>query len=536
MSFLLLNSWKEEKDEAVKRRDFEALNEHLATKFTFPEITHDVKKELADFIASEFDQASSSYKCAQIRTVRFLSRDKSGVEVLFTEDLIELIIESAHLEKSSTEESYEVISETAKCLVNALYNSDKVRKVFEVKSVDLLLERISFLLNKIQNNTTLEKDEKFKYFSKISSEELQDLFFLDLRIAFIVTAHSLNVQKNWLNDVDNASVFLNTLLLSAKNLNNLTQKEKEWGNEALKILFNLFCHAKLFDLDFAQKCADECARIIKTSTVDPDFKQNCVNLLAVMPATLESLCPKIEGQPKSTKVYEDYDVEFADATLALFDERIDNLDKKDIELLGTFFTSLIYLCKNHKAARRYCRLKVIPPLHAKHVELPPDEGKEFRNKIIRIMRSDANCRELAAEFLFILCKRSVPRLIKYTGFGHAAGILANSGLLGAINEKKRDSDSEASDTEDYKEVEDLINPVTGYIEPHRENPLANMTEEQKEYEAMKLANAMSKLMEEGVFTPGTIGEDGRVRAVSHVNELVKNVNVKEELESDSDID
>lgn len=84
------------------------------------------------------------------------------------------------------------------------------------------------------------------------------------------------------------------------------------------------------------------------------------------------------------------------------------------------------------------------------------------------MRSDANCRELAAEFLFILCKRSgieviiecfklilVPRLIKYTGFGHAAGILANSGLLGAINEKKRDSDSEASDTEDYKEVEDL---------------------------------------------------------------------------------
>ena len=44
MSFLLLNSWKEEKDEAVKRRDFEALNEHLATKFTFPEITHDVKK------------------------------------------------------------------------------------------------------------------------------------------------------------------------------------------------------------------------------------------------------------------------------------------------------------------------------------------------------------------------------------------------------------------------------------------------------------------------------------------------------------
>lgn len=63
-----------------------------------------------------------------------------------------------------------------------------------------------------------------------------------------------------------------------------------------------------------------------------------------------------------------------------------------------------------------------------------------------------------------------------------------------------------------------------------------MTEEQKEYEAMKLANAMSKLMDEGVFTPGTIGEDGRVRAVSHVNELVKNFNEEKELETDSDID
>lgn len=61
-----------------------------------------------------------------------------------------------------------------------------------------------------------------------------------------------------------------------------------------------------------------------------------------------------------------------------------------------------------------------------------------------------------------------------------------------------------------------------------------MSEEQKEYEAVRLANAMSKLMDEGVFAPGTIGEDGRPRAVSHVAELIKDHQVKEEEESDED--
>lgn len=44
--------------------------------------------------------------------------------------------------------------------------------------------------------------------------------------------------------------------------------------------------------------------------------------------------------------------------------------------------------------------------------------------------------------------------MKYTGFGHSAGLLANHGLLGSINETRRASDSEDSETDDYKEVED----------------------------------------------------------------------------------
>lgn len=38
-----------------------------------------------------------------------------------------------------------------------------------------------------------------------------------------------------------------------------------------------------------------------------------------------------------------------------------------------------------------------------------------------------------------------------------------------------------------------INPVTGSYEAPRPNPLENMTEEQKEYEAVKLVNMIDQL-------------------------------------------
>ncbi|KJH52240.1 hypothetical protein DICVIV_01568 [Dictyocaulus viviparus] len=210
-------------------------------------------------------------------------------------------------------------------------------------------------------------------------------------------------------------------------------------------------------------------------------------------------------------------------------------NNSDSDLLSTYFGSALKLCTASKQARRYCRLKIIPPLIAADVVRRPDEGDSLRNKVVRVMMGSALSKDLASEFMFVLCKRSVSRLIKYTGLGHSAGLLANSGLLGQINLPRSSSDSEDSETEDYKAVEDKINPVTGCLKPENlgVSPLENMSEEQKEYEAMKLVNAMSKLMETGVVKPGTIGDDGRPKAISHMLELVKDFPDKE-CDSESD--
>ena len=92
----------------------------------------------------------------------------------------------------------------------------------------------------------------------------------------------------------------------------------------------------------------------------------------------------------------------------------------------------------------------------------------------------------------------VNRFVKYTGYGNAAGLLATRGLLGgerpnvSSSAAQYSSDSD-SDTEEYREAKGRVNPVTGRVEAEQPNPMAGMTEEEKEEEAHKLVTLFSKL-------------------------------------------
>ena len=64
----------------------------------------------------------------------------------------------------------------------------------------------------------------------------------------------------------------------------------------------------------------------------------------------------------------------------------------------------------------------------------------------------------------------VSRLVKHTGYGNAAGLLARRGLMLGGRGGNYSSDEE-SDTEEYKEVRDQVNPITASIDEPRVNPL-----------------------------------------------------------------
>ncbi len=93
---------------------------------------------------------------------------------------------------------------------------------------------------------------------------------------------------------------------------------------------------------------------------------------------------------------------------------------------------------------------------------------------------------------------AVSRFVKYTGYGNAAGLLATRGLLGGQGARTLSSDGQYSsdsdsDTEEYRQVKDRINPVTGRVEAEQPDPMEGMTEEEKEEEAKRLIMLFNKL-------------------------------------------
>jgi hypothetical protein len=61
-----------------------------------------------------------------------------------------------------------------------------------------------------------------------------------------------------------------------------------------------------------------------------------------------------------------------------------------------------------------------------------------------------------------------------------------------------------------------------------------MSEEQKEYEAVKMANLLHDLQKSGFIKPGTIGPDGKPLEVEHILQLQEGLNLSAADNEDSD--
>lgn len=220
-------------------------------------------------------------------------------------------------------------------------------------------------------------------------------------------------------------------------------------------------------------------------------------------------------------------LEFLTENLNLY---VDRKQSADILYPGLMLFSVI--CKSNRTIRRYLRSQILPPLTKADLVSLPQHGKSVRNLLVKVM-TDPNMqlKRLCAQFLFILCKESVGRLIKYTGYGNAAGLLAEAGLMLSSHGDKGaySSDSDNSDSEEYSRLERDINPITGQAEvddveealkKKKRDIFEGMTEEQKEYEAVQLANAIDKLSRMGHgIKPATIGPDGRPVEMEHILQL-----------------
>ncbi|XP_069765488.1 synembryn-A isoform X2 [Narcine bancroftii] len=473
-----------------------------------------------------------SCRLAGLVAVRILSRDKQALLPFARPGPMRVLAWLAGIGGGRPSDA-EAACEALKCLCNTVYNSPAAREAADELGV---LDGLAYSL-------------------KARAEP--EARFYELRLVFLLTALSTGARQRLGHEL--RGLVLLTDALEAELGLRWREKEEEERNEAgaqpgsrtlksqetdrameiLKVLFNITSNINRRQVDeedaaLYRHLAAILRHCLLTHTEckerTQEFHGHTVNLLVNLPLVCLDvlLTPKVE--PGSVE-YTGLNMDAVAILLDFMDKRLDQ-GLKLRETLTPVLSLLTESSRFHRETRKFLRARVLPPL--RDVRNRPEVGDSLRNKLVRLMTHiNTDVKHCAAEFLFVLCKENVSRFVKYTGYGNAAGLLAARGLLGGGRGEGEYSEEEHTDTEEYKEAKPNINPVTGRVEEKLPDPMEGMTEEQKEYEAMKLVSMFDKLSREQIIQPMVVGCDGKL---TPLDETVQQMAEQISLHSDSDLD
>uniref|UniRef100_A0A182NV79 Synembryn n=1 Tax=Anopheles dirus TaxID=7168 RepID=A0A182NV79_9DIPT len=467
-----------------------------------------------------------------LMAVKVLARDKTYLnETVCVEQLDGLLQLAGIGTPDGCDATEEVQVEALKCLSNMIFQSTKCQEMcLSNASTEGIIRRVK-----------MYKEAPYGY----------DIKYFDMKLLFLLTAINCDIRAKVRDQLHGLVYLVETLDLfmsQAATFKEFSDKDLDLINEVLKVLFNLTVRAS-DNLVPEEEEATQFHRLVTVlhdlffyRTLNRDkivlLHSNIVNLLTSVPVScyvelVSSLHAKHDspvdgGDPTGGTVpFEGKNVYVLHVLVEFLRKNFQKAEKKSdqYEMLSPILTVLIKAIRADGVHRRFVRSIVLPPL--RDVRDRPEIGKELRNYLCSLLTSPCTqIADLSAELLFVLCKENVGRMIKYTGYGNAAGLFANRGLLGGRTGnggEQYSSDSEDSDTEEYKQIQHAINPVIGCYEPPKPNPLEGMSEEQKEYEAMELVKLMDKLQRQGLIQPCKIGEDGRPQPVDHIMELQEEI-------------
>nr|XP_033807546.1 synembryn-B isoform X3 [Geotrypetes seraphini] len=441
-----------------------AFNEQNCTVFRFDVADQEKRKELCERLLNLLKtgtKPSSQLRC--LEALRILSRDKKVLIPVASKENLQVLLRLAWLdpgqESLGEEVHFPVIVEALKCLCNIVFNSPVAQKLGHELNVAAALCKLLRLCQDYPSTHTIKCFALRLLFllsllhTGIRSQLQKELQALPLLTRALEDALSIR----WLGTYETAE----DNLASPHSL-----KDTECAIEALKALFNV-------TLDSWNVHSEREAQQFRSLT-------------AILRHCLLSTAPT--------------------------EDKTEELHSSYRERLTPVLSLLTDCSRAHRNMRKFVKAQVLPPL--RDVSNRPEVGTTVRNKLVRLMTNvDLSVKQIAAEFLFVLCKEkalfySVDSLLKYTGYGNAAGLLAARGLLAGGRGDHWYSDDEDTDTEEYKSAKPNINLITGHVEEPMPNPLDEMTEEQKEYEAMKLVHMFDRLSRDEVITPMGMRADG----------------------------
>ncbi|XP_076121861.1 chaperone Ric-8B isoform X2 [Alosa pseudoharengus] len=504
-----------ENDEEIERLLHEYNTENCRT-FSFDKKEEDARIRLCRALLGVLGRVAQP-RCQStcLETLRILSRDKRVLGPVSTREGILTLAALARVgpdaprgtggEQQDEDEEERVVVEALKCLCNVVFNSTQAQQV----GADVqLAQGLCASLH-----------------AAGAGAAPHEVGLFSLRLLFLLSALRSDV-RSVLRKEPRALALLTDVLERALDVHwagpykvapldpqapPIPSQENERAMEALKALFNITLS------DSSDEDAEHQLRLLvaimrhllllrtHTEETTEEAHSHAVNLLSNIPSSCLDVLIDI---PVQLGQEEDGGKNMAaiQVLLDFMEKRVDRGSNYK-EGLTPVLSLLAESSRYHREIRRYIKARVLPPL--KDVSSRPEVGTTIRNKLVRLMTHvDMGVKQSAAEFLFVLCKESVDNLVKYTGYGSAAGLLLSRGLLAGGRGETQYSEDEDSDTDEYKEAKPYINPITGHVEELGANPMDEMTEEQKEYEAQKLVNMIDQLSRQQLIKPMGVRKDG----------------------------
>ncbi|KHJ45413.1 hypothetical protein D918_04149 [Trichuris suis] len=518
--------------------------ENSLHKFNFSTETKESKATLSSAIIKRFGELISlpdvSFRILQL--VRILCRDGDLANDLSEPALLEALFSVAGFGAKTTA-SAQTILEAKKCCCNLFFLSNQARKEF--KWLSELAESIRSVEDIEQDGIIFDLRLVF-LLSGLSREDAQSFYDCPIHSALFFLLRKLD--NECVGYFNNRYVQVSNECLKAL-FNVLSLRSAAPGKDALgaeinhdlAVLMKRYVMRPTADEDKEAEfhtcqliqlirvlmlklylCQVSRLPVLRFQICDPLVSRrrdaspqvmvysNAINLLTLLHPSYYDLLFRKDLTVENSKHIEkdvvvglpwtcldDFDLAPVDEILEILSSQCDTTTAKNHEFIRPTLVLLTNIATFNRTICRYIRYQVLPPLRDVHHR--PEVGSSLRNKVVRLMTSVSDVSAVAAEFLFVLCNFNVDRLIKYTGFGNAAGLLSANGLLAkyATNrngESHKEESDENSDTEEYIAVKDKINPVLGCYEPDRPSSTEGMSEEQKEFEAMQLVNKIDKMM------------------------------------------
>ncbi|XP_053720561.1 synembryn-A isoform X2 [Synchiropus splendidus] len=475
-----------------------------------------------DDIKSDASVADSSDQ----GSLKWLGSHRPSINEMHKQNLHHKVLERGRKDRRESkmaEEEEEELGEEAqrkealKVLCNVVYNSSWAQERFSALSLlSGLRERLLF---------------------SSSGSPRSSVQFYELRLMFLITAlrAELSTQLQQEGGVSILTAALeNTLDVQSTEPNQrvlcpaaqpISLEASQQAIEILKILFNIThsSHRKEpSDADAAlyrhlvgilRLC------LLRKCTLEEDTDElqgHTVNLLSAIPLQCLDVLLMAPLEPSSEQQL-GINMDCVHTLLVFMERRLEAGDKVK-EKLTPILNLLTESCRAHRETRHYIRTHILPPL--RDVSQRPEEGSTVKSRLIRLMTHlDTDVKHCAADLIFVLCKENVRRFVKYTGYGNAAGLLATRGLLGGQRPRSSNTDTQYSsdsdsDTEEYLQMKDRINPVTGRVEAEQPDPMEGMTEEEKEEEAKRLIMLFNKLSRDNIIQPMGVDSEGKLVPMS----------------------